>query len=42
MTKVRQFSKKAFLLVAQENPFKGPRKPTDGNKKKKKKKAKPY
>lgn len=43
MTNTRQFSFKAFLLVAADkfNPFKGPQKPTDGGKKKKKKKKKP-
>jgi len=35
----RTFSREAFLLLAQQNPFKGPRKPTDGDKKKKKKKG---
>jgi hypothetical protein len=37
----KQYPWEAFLLVAQQNPFKGPSKPTDGDKKKKKKK-KPY
>ena len=34
----RKYSKKAFELVAQMNPFRGPQKPTDGDKKKKKRK----
>jgi len=34
-----KYSHKAFLLVAEKfNPFKGPQKPTDGDKKKKNKK----
>jgi hypothetical protein len=37
MAKSRTYPWEAFLLVAQQNPFKGPRKPTDGDKKKKKK-----
>lgn len=39
MPKVRQFSKTAFLIVAQNmvNTFNQPQKPTDGDKKKKKK-----
>jgi len=35
----RKFSREAFILLAQKNPFKGPQKPTDGDKKKKKKKG---
>jgi hypothetical protein len=33
------FSRDAFLLVAEQNMFRGPQKPTDGDKKKKKKKG---
>jgi len=35
---VRKFSKRAFEIVAQSNSYLGPQKPTDGDKKKKKKK----
>ena len=41
VTAKRKYSFEAFLLVAQEeefNPYLGPQKPTDGDKKKKKKK----
>ena len=33
-----KFSWEAFMIVAQENTYLGPQKPTDGDKKKKKKK----
>ena len=43
MVKHREFSREAFLLVAEEfNPYRQPQKPTDGDKKKKKKKEDPY